>query len=405
MRRFIGPIVAVFLAASAISLGTQEPDVKGFKTGATPTPFLKVVAAIKAGDAKIYKATAPPPQIVVVPKRLSIWGNNQFGDCVTAESCFAIADYSTFIGLDEIFVTEASCIKWARDHGVLNGADLLSVIQGMQRDGIPDEKGIVRKAGNPSSVDYSNEVTLQSAIAQGPVSIAIGSGSLPSGAGSRNGWYVFGSRRTGADHCVSLCGYGPTVELFKALGASPPPNAPANGYLLFTWGTIGVVDHKWLLSTCVEAWVRNPTTTDLQPAPQPPPTDKVVVAVADVEGGSGSAVKFLPIAKGGKSPYIFNFDYGDGSPKDGSGSHAYKAPGKYTVTVIAVDSTGQIGTTTCVATIGSGPGPEPTPGPGLSITLPQDTPAGRYLLVSPADLDEIQRRIDAIRGLKINKGR
>jgi hypothetical protein len=35
------------------------------------------------------------------------------------------------------------------------------------------------------------------------------------------------------------------------------------------------VSHAWLLGTCTEAWVRNPTTPGQSPAPTPPPTPPV----------------------------------------------------------------------------------------------------------------------------------
>lgn len=738
----------------------EPPVVEGKYRGGKRTPFGKIIESIKSGRASIHRAVAPPPQVVTVPKRLSYWGNNQYGCCVTSESVFAIADYSTAIGQEEIFVTDAATIAWARAHGWLNGAFLLDVIQDMQADGIKDEKGVLRKAGKPSSVDFANEDTLKSAIAQGPVSIAIDAGALPSGAGNKSGWFAFGGRanmntdhcftgdtrvsllngkelslaelangeageefwvyscdsdgnivagkahsarktrenaelikvildngesirctpdhsflmrdgsykeakdlrpddslmplyrrvspggyelcynpkisgkrgwrathrivaygpggRTGgmaahhvdfdkrnndpanlrimtpADHaslharlsersrssehramarelmsslwadpvwaenqraklsvsasirgkktaklghahlqtiseeergamakraglalkgrkrssdavrksveglkrktaidpdfrekrriraldaskaaaakpvtdkqrqarrenakklnerhagnrqvnnhkvisvqssgredvydltvddyhnfalsagvfvhnCVSLHGYGPTSELFRALNVTAPSNAPANGYYLYTWSTIGVVDHAWLLNTCVEAWVRNPTTTDLAPpVPPGPAPSTITVAVPNVTGGVGSPVKITPTAAGGVSPYIFLFAYGD-AVEDAAGTHTYKNSGTYTVTVTAVDSKGSIGTGTCVASIGVNPPQPPGPGPsGLTIMLPQNTPAGTYILTLPSDLEEIQRRLDAIRGLsKQSKG-
>ncbi len=350
---------AFSLALLTSFVGTQPAPQQNRFTGAKPTPPARIIQAVKAGLAGIHKPTAPPPQIIVVPKKLSYWGNNQYGCCVTSESVFAIADYSTAIGMEEIFVTDAATIAWASKHGWLNGAMLLDVIQDMQADGIKDEKGVLRKAGKPSAVDFGVEESLKSAIAQGPVSIAIASGSLPSGAGNKSGWYSFGGRQNNnTDHCVSLHGYGPTSALFAALNVAPPANAPANGYYLYTWSTIGVVDHAWLMNTCVEAWVRNPTTTDLAP-PTPNPS-VITVAVPPAFGGVGVPVKITPTASGGVSPYIFLFDYGDGV-QDAAGQHAYATAGTYNVKVTAVDSKGGLGTGTCVATIGSTPPNPPNP--------------------------------------------
>lgn len=371
-RTFVSLLFAAVAFTCAIQVGdTQDkkpvvpepPPINGLHRGAKRTPFPKIIDAVKSGKAGIYRAAAPPASVIVVPKRLSYWGNNQYGDCVSAESAFSIADYSTFIGMTEIFVTDAAIISWANSHGFLNGADLLEVMTAMGQDGVKDENGVLRKAGKPSSVDFSNEDTLKSAIAQGPVSIAIDANALPSGAGNKSAWYSFGNKNASStDHCVSLHGYGATADLFKQFNITPPANAPANGYYLYTWSTIGIVDHAWIMGTVSEAWVRNPTTTDLVPPPPPtPPPATVTVSVPNVTGAGGSPVKFAPTASGGVSPYIFLFSYGDGV-QDAAGTHVFKSSGSFTVTVTAVDSRGQTGVGTCTAAIGTGPTPVP-PGP------------------------------------------
>jgi hypothetical protein len=264
----------------------------------------------------------------------------------------------------------------------------------MQRDGVKDEKGTLRKTGKPSTVDFSNEDTLKSAIANGPVSIAIDAGALPSGAGNKSGWSAFGGRsHPNTNHCVSLHGYGPTSDLFKALGLIAPANAPANGYYLFTWSTIGVVDHAWLMQTTAEAWVRTPTVTDLGPAPPPPPVPSTItVAIANVTGAVGVPVKFSPTATGGTSPYVFLFEYGD-SQQDAAGQHTYKTANSYTVTVTAVDSKGQLGTGTCTAAIGTTPtppGPTPTPGGQGTMTLTLDGVTRSFELFPPGTKQKLQ---------------
>ncbi len=380
----------------------DPPVVKSdFPTGAQRTSFPQIIESIKSGKSGVYRASAPPAQVITIPKRLSYWGNNQYGVCVTTESVFAMADYSTALGIEQIFVTDAATIAWARSHGYLNGAQLLEVMQDMQRDGIKDEKGVLRKTGKPSTVDFSNEDTLKSAIALGPVSIAIDAGALPSGAGNKSGWYAFGGRsHPNTNHCVGLHGYGPTADLFKAMGLMPPANAPAQGYLLFTWSTIGVVDHAWLMNTCVEAWVRTPTVLDLGPAPPPPPPPSTItVSLPNVTGAVNVPVKFSPTATGGTSPYIFLFQYGD-DVQDAAGQHSYKAAGSYTVTVTAVDSKGQLGTGTAVAAIGTtppGPGPGPTPGGQGTITWTIQGVTSQYELM-PIGTREAFRKLQDLFG-------
>lgn len=240
-----------------------------FPRGAIPSPRHALLAA------EPYRPSlAPPDRKAYIPGKLDPWGNRQYGDCVTAEEAFAKATHNP-----EVFIEEQAVIDWARSHGFLNGAMLNEVLDAMERDGF--KVGAQQYNNGPKlAVDYSSETVLQAALSDptviGPVKIAIAADSLPSTAGNQQGWYVFGrhdSRNT--DHCVSVAGYGPTDWLFQQLGATKPADAPPTGYLLFTWGTIGVVDHPWLMSTCVEAWVRKPTTVGvppLPPGPTPGPT-------------------------------------------------------------------------------------------------------------------------------------
>jgi hypothetical protein len=60
------------------------------------------------------------------------------------------------------------------------------------------------------------------------------------------------------------------VETSNWRRGAMPAGAPANGY--YTWSTIGVVDHAWIMSTCVEAWTRQPTTVGVPPLPGPTPS-------------------------------------------------------------------------------------------------------------------------------------
>lgn len=268
-------ILFALLLGSISFLGLQAQEPPKFKTGAKRTPVPKIAEAISAGKVGVHRAplaASIPTQVMMIPARLSMWGNSQYGMCVTTESCFAMAAYSTYVKAPEVFITEATAINWARDHGVLNGATLLEVIEGMQKDGIKDENGILRKEGKSSVVDYTDEDTLKSALAIGPVSIAIDSNSLPSDAGSRNGWNAFNvGNFSNTDHDVGLAGYGSTVVLAQALGVTPPANAPPTSYLVFTWNSIGMVSHGWIKSTVAEAWLRTPTIVGMGPSPEPPP--------------------------------------------------------------------------------------------------------------------------------------
>lgn len=211
-----------------------------------------------------------PTHVAYVPKRLSMWGNDQYGVCVTTEEAFAKAAMNP-----EIYVDEAEVIRWARQHGWLNGAELVEVMDAMRSQGFHVGYTLVGD-GPHFGVDFSDEALLKNALAKGPVKIGIDANALPDGAGSRSGWFSLGTGRKyrNEDHCVSLTGYGTAQECYTALGLALPhglePNLP--GYLLFTWNTIGFVDHSWIMGTCGEAWFRDPLTIeDNVPLPNPGP--------------------------------------------------------------------------------------------------------------------------------------
>lgn len=244
-------------------LWTPPPAGVTFLRGARPSPPHKLLAA------QPFLGIVAPAQFAIVPKQLNMWGNSQYGDCVSAEEAFAKACHTP-----EIFIDEQTVIDWARKNGFLNGADLKEVCDAMEKHGFQVGNQLYND-GSAQGVDYSNESVLQAAIAQGNVKIAIDASALPSGAGNQQGWYKFGGgsfRNT--DHCTSLSGYGTAGYLFGQLGVPVPsgvdPNKP-NCYLHFTWSTIGVVDHDWLMGTCTEAWVRSPTTVGVPPLPDPKP--------------------------------------------------------------------------------------------------------------------------------------
>lgn len=238
-----------------------------FMRGARPSPRHRLVSARQH-----HVASAPPPQFAVVPKQLSMWYNDTYGDCVTAQEAFSKAWYSVFCGLPELFIPDAEVLRWSTKYGFRDGADLSSVMDQMQKDGFT-VGGVNYKDGAPSSVDYSNELVLQSANSTGAINIAIDANALPSSAGNQQGWYSVQKGNFGnTDHCVAISGYGRADFLFDALKVSLPsalsPSTP--GYLLYTWSTIGFVTHDWVMSTCAEAWLRTPTTPGEVPVPPGP---------------------------------------------------------------------------------------------------------------------------------------
>jgi hypothetical protein len=252
------------------------PDGKFPRGLKGPTPAAKVLAAPRfTAKSDPLAFAAAPAQFSVPPPVLRMWGNNQYGCCVSSEEAFALSTYTYYCTKSQVCPSDAEVIAFARQHGYLNGAWLTEVMDTMQTSGMA-VGGKNYKIGPYSSVNYTNPTELKAALYAGPVNIAIDSNALPGDAGSKQGWYTLKAGRYGnTDHCVGLGGYGPAAFLYQSLGVPLPAGLPADkeGYLLFTWSTLGFVTQEWLNGTCVEAWVRVPTAVGFSPpSPQPDPT-------------------------------------------------------------------------------------------------------------------------------------
>lgn len=224
--------------------------------GAVPTPRHTLAAAIP-----YTPLIGAPPNLIMKPKRLSMWGNDVHGDCVTAEEAFAKACHNP-----EIFVPDRTVTDWANRHGVLEGANLTEVMKWMQHDGFT-VGSTTYDDGPYRSVNWTKPAILQSAISNGPVKIGIAADQVEAAWHSTNGkdgWFATGFHAdTAEDHCVSLCGYGTLAWLAQQLGVQVPGTVDGTGpgYAMFTWDSIGIIDQPSMVAITHEAWLRHPTTT------------------------------------------------------------------------------------------------------------------------------------------------
>lgn len=225
------------------------------RRGARPAPRSMLAAA------KPYAPFGGPPATYIVrPQKISMWGNDVHGDCVTAEEAFAKACHDP-----ELFISDNEVISWATKHGVLQGAYLPDVLTWMQTDGF-DDSGNSYDDGPHFSVDWTNAATLRSAIAVGPVKLGIAADQIETAYWStdgKSGWVATGFHADGnEDHCVALCGYGSLSWLAQQLGTTLPNgvNGSSAGYALFTWNSIRIIDAPSMAAITHEAWLRNPTT-------------------------------------------------------------------------------------------------------------------------------------------------
>ena len=139
-----------------------------FMRGAKPSPRHRLAAAMP----HVPTVTAPP-QFLWHPTQLSIWGNDQFGDCTVAEEAFS---KGASVG---VFVPDDVVIAWARKHGAIEGDTLIDVLDKMKATGFVVE-GKTFDDGQPLSIDWTNPTALQNAIAEGPVKIAVAANQLES---------------------------------------------------------------------------------------------------------------------------------------------------------------------------------------------------------------------------------
>lgn len=190
-----------------------------------------------------------------------MWLNDTYGDCVSAEECFA---KSVQPG---VFITDATLLAFCQKNNLLNGAELYDVLELMQANGFQQD-GHTYDDGNPLAVDWTNRETLTNAISIGPVKIGVAAAQLENVAQNTPGYPVNGTLAVGftqdsnLDHCVSLCGFGPLSWLAEQLGTTQPGgvDGTAFGYALFTWSAIWIIDEQSMLNITGEAWLREVTT-------------------------------------------------------------------------------------------------------------------------------------------------
>ncbi len=206
---------------------------------------------------------AHPLEFINIPKELSFWGNDIYGDCVTAEEAFHLACRSP-----ELYIGYHKAVKWARRNWALNGAGLWEIMTLMQTDGfyVGDFQ---YNDGLFKSVDWVEAEILKNAIFHGPVKIGVAADQFETVAptiGVSNGWILTGLTPGQQDHCTSLCGYGTFGYLATQLGVTVPVGMENTlGYAMFTWSSIGLIDEKSLLAITGEAWLRGPTIVKPNP--------------------------------------------------------------------------------------------------------------------------------------------
>jgi hypothetical protein len=238
----------------------------------------------------------------MIPPQLSDWGNTSgVDDCVCAEEAAAKAQFSMMDrGTVELFIPPDQVAQWATQNGFQDGANVVLVMEAMARSGMTAADGKVYGDGPHLSVNWMDEPTLSSAIYHGPVKLFVASGPLNGNVTpGQNGWIVTGLQYNGNfDHCVNLCGFGSLQDLCGQLGVAPPAgsNLTARCYLMFTWGSIGIIDRASMMNITREAWLRMPTTvlqSAAASAPAAPAAEPALAPLAAAAAGQPEKVEHV----------------------------------------------------------------------------------------------------------------
>lgn len=213
-------------------------------------------------------ASAAPANFARLAPELSFWGNDRYGDCVSAEEAAARASESA----GSVFVSDDDLIQWAGNHGYLNGANLTDVMDTAETDGIPAD-GSAWCDGPYNSVNWSDYPTLCSAIYNGPVKMGVAANQLDSPATPGvNGWWLkSASKDRNIDHSTGHHGYGTAEfcgDLFKVnLPSGVGINDPC--VINFTWNSYGILLYPASTNISGEAWLRKTTISKTALPPRP----------------------------------------------------------------------------------------------------------------------------------------
>jgi len=257
------------------------PATVHFKRGAHKlSPPLRRLRATRK-----WHTTQPfPPQWSIVSPKNSLFLNDQFGDCVLAGEAVNINANAFYRTGQPLIIADEEIKRWAVAHDVLNGADLLEVINLLSpslRDGLngpplPTAAMFCDGIGSPVNVQDRANICSACYACKGSLKMGVAADDLELvNAGQRNGWYLPVSHSTNIDHDVELLGYGPASYCFRVLATPLPAGCDPSTfcYLVNTWGTVGVVAGDVVESSgwCDEIDVRNPTSIVMLPVPAPTP--------------------------------------------------------------------------------------------------------------------------------------
>jgi hypothetical protein len=234
--------------------------------GCIPTPPNQLARAKWVGRGLLAARASgqlppPPPNFdgTCGVKDWDIAGNDRWGTCVTAEE----GNYKKIIapatGGKELDIPGDNIVAWARQEGGMRGMFIPDAMTRMQTRGIKDASGKPHTIGKHGAIDWENPLEVKLAIHYcKALKIGVAHSQVPQA--HRNGWVLTGARADRrVDHCVGIYGYGSAEYLARVCALDFVPeglDAKTFCVLMYTWGTIGIVDWDSFVAITGEAWVR-----------------------------------------------------------------------------------------------------------------------------------------------------
>jgi hypothetical protein len=231
--------------------------------GCRPSPPDRLALAFRR--TRKVQELPPPPEHYDATGQVTDWdmlGNDQFGNCVFTEEANYKKAVTRGTGNPEILISRETCIKdyLIYTGGRDDGADIDQALTYFQRTGLMDDEHQHHHIGPHGALDTRDLVELKHGVAlfRG-VKLAVAADLLDRHVGESNGWFIDRTGRGPIDHCVGLYAYGTVAYCLRLCGVNPRVadayrHAPA--FVLYTWGTIGVITWTSLRSIVGEAWVR-----------------------------------------------------------------------------------------------------------------------------------------------------
>jgi hypothetical protein len=210
-------------------------------------------------------ALPPPPEEFDATGEIDhfdMLGNDKYGDCVFAEEASYKRCVRLDTGLPDFRISAETCVKdyLVFTGGQDNGAEIHAALDWFEHVGLIDDNRTHHLIGPHGALNCRHMIELQHGISlfRG-VKIAVAADVLDRHVGRENGWLCDRRGRGPIDHCVGLLGYGSVAYCLQVCGHTgniTPRWHHLPGFVLYTWGTIGVITWPSLLSIIGEAWVR-----------------------------------------------------------------------------------------------------------------------------------------------------